>query len=58
MSKAKDVLAAPFAISPIIQRFWLPGAVGIPLAAIGAVQEIHWLTWTGIVLALPKKRFR
>ncbi len=51
--KTRNILLAPFAISHIMQRFWLPGLAGLLLFAIGAWQSVDWLKITGIVLASP-----
>jgi hypothetical protein len=52
-SKTKELLLAPFAISPIIGRFGLPGLVGFVLFGIGAWQQMTWLKVTGAILAAP-----
>ena len=46
-------MLAPFAISPIIPRFGLPGVVGFMLLGIGAWQQLIWLKVTGAILAAP-----
>jgi len=51
--KTRNMLLAPFAISHIMQRFWLPGLAGLLLFAIGAWQHVSWLKVAGIVLAAP-----
>ncbi len=51
--KIKNILLAPFAISHIMQRFWLPGLVGLLLFAVGVWQHTSWLKIVGIVLAAP-----
>ena len=42
-----------FAISPIMQRFALPGIVGVLCVLIGIWQQIGWLKIAGIILAVP-----
>lgn len=51
--KTRNLLLAPFAISPIMRRFSLPGVVGFLLLAIGLWQQLTWLKVTGILLAAP-----
>ena len=51
--KARNILLAPFAISHIMERCWLPGLVGVLLFAVGVWQHLGWLKIAGIVLALP-----
>lgn len=51
--KTKNLLLAPFAISYILDRCWLPGLVGFLLVAAGAWQQAVWLQIAGIVLAAP-----
>jgi len=51
--KTKNLLLTPFAISPIMRRFSLPGLVGFLLLAIGVWQQLDWLKVTGIILAAP-----
>jgi hypothetical protein len=51
--KTKNCLLAPFAISPIMQRFSLPGLFGVLLFAVGAWLHIDWLKVTGIILTVP-----
>ena len=51
--KARNILLAPFAISHIMERCWLPGLVGVLLFAVGVWQRLGWLKIAGIVLALP-----
>jgi hypothetical protein len=51
--KTRNVLLAPFAISHIMQRFWLPGLAGLLLFAVGAWRHVSWLKIAGIVLAAP-----
>ena len=52
-SKTKNILLAPFAISHIMERCWLPGLVGFLLLAVGVWQRVTWLKIAGIVLAAP-----
>jgi hypothetical protein len=51
--KAKNILLAPFAISHIMQRCWLPGMIGLLLLLIGNWCHIGWLEVAGIILAAP-----
>ena len=51
--KTKNLLLAPFAISHIMQRFWLPGLAGFLLLAVGVWQRVTWLKVAGLVLAAP-----
>jgi hypothetical protein len=51
--KTRNILLAPFAISRIMKRFWLPGLVGMLLFAVGQWQNVGWLKIVGIVLAAP-----
>ncbi|MCU0531214.1 MAG: hypothetical protein MUE76_03870 [Syntrophales bacterium] len=51
--KTKKILLAPFAVSHIMQRFALPGLIGLLLFAVGAWQHAGWLQVAGIVLAAP-----
>ena len=51
--KTKNILFAPFAISHIMQRCWLPGLLGMVLFAVGLWQHVGWLRLTGIILAAP-----
>jgi len=44
--KTRNILLAPFTISHIMKRCWLPGLVGV-------WQHVGWLKIAGIVLALP-----
>jgi thiol:disulfide interchange protein len=52
-AKTKNILLAPFAISHIMQRFWLPGLAGFLLFAVGMWQRVTWLKIAGLVLAAP-----
>jgi hypothetical protein len=51
--RIRELLAAPFAISPIIQHFWLPGVIGILCLTIAMSQDVGWLALLGAVLAAP-----
>jgi len=51
--KTRNILLAPFAISHIMERCWLPSLVGVLLFAVGVWQHVGWLKIAGIVLALP-----
>ena len=51
--KTKNIFLAPFAISPIMQRCWLPGLVGLLLFGVGVQQHVGWLKVAGIILAAP-----
>lgn len=51
--RTKSLLGAFFAISPIMQRFSLPGLVGLLLFAVGVWQNLDWLKVIGIILAAP-----
>ncbi len=51
--KTKNILLAPFAISRIMKRCWLPGLVGLALFSVGVWQHVGWLKIVGIVLAAP-----
>jgi len=51
--RTKNILAAPFAVSTIMQRCWLPGVVGLLLLALGSWWGIGWLKVAGILLAGP-----
>jgi hypothetical protein len=52
-ARTKNILAAPFAVSHIMQRCWLPGVVGLLLLALGWWRDIGWLKVTGVLLAGP-----
>jgi hypothetical protein len=47
------MLPAPFALSPIMQRFALPGLAGIVIFVIGVWQDLFWVMVAGAVLAAP-----
>ena len=51
--RTKRILLAPFAISPILQRFALPGLAGILFLAIGVWQDLAAAKIIGIILAAP-----
>jgi hypothetical protein len=51
--RTKSILGAPFAISRIMQRCWLPGLLGMLLFAVGLWQHVGWLKVTGVILAAP-----
>lgn len=51
--KTRNLLLAPFAISHILNRCWLPGLVGCLLFAAGAWQQAVWLQIGGFILAAP-----
>ena len=51
--KLKNVLAAPFAVSYIMDKFMVPGIVGAVVFAVGRWQGIEWLQIVGAVLAAP-----
>ena len=52
-NKTKNRLLALFAISPIMDRFALPGLIGLLLFGIGVWRRVTWLKVTGIILAAP-----
>jgi hypothetical protein len=52
-NRAKELLLAPFAISPIIARFALPALIGFLIFAVGLWQQTTWLKVIGVVLAAP-----
>jgi len=51
--RTKRMLLAPFAISPIMQRFSLPGLAGILILAVGIWLDLDWMMVIGIILAAP-----
>lgn len=51
--KTRDLLLAPFAISPIIARFALPALIGVVLFVAGEWLQATWLKVIGVVLAAP-----
>jgi hypothetical protein len=51
--KTRNILLAPFAISSIMQRCWVPGLVGLLLFAVGVWQHVAWLKIAGIILTAP-----
>ena len=51
--KARERLRTMIAVSPILQRFALPGIVGHAFVWIGIWQDILWLSIAGLILAAP-----
>ena len=51
--KTKNILLAPFAISPILQRFAWPGIAGFLIFGIGLWRQMDWLMVIGAILAAP-----
>ena len=51
--KIKNILLAPFAISRMMKRCWLPGLVGLLLFAVGSWQHLGWMKMAGVVIAAP-----
>jgi hypothetical protein len=51
--KTKSILLAPFAISPILQRFAWPGIAGFLIFGIGLWRQLDWLMVIGAILAAP-----
>ena len=51
--KTKYFLMKAVAISPIMNRFMLPGIIGMLLTGVGVWQEMTWLAIAGLVLAAP-----
>ncbi len=51
--RTKDLLCRAIAVSPILQRYALPGLVGLLLVGVGVWQQITWLTIAGLLLAAP-----
>jgi hypothetical protein len=51
--RTRDLLLAPFAISPIIGRFALPALIGALLFGAGVWQQATWPKVIGVVLAAP-----
>lgn len=47
------MLLAPFAISPILQRFAWPGIAGFLIFGIGLWRQWDWLMVIGAILAAP-----
>lgn len=52
-AKMRNRIGSLFAISLIMQRFILPGIVGIVCFSLGLWLHISWLRVLGIVLAAP-----
>ena len=51
--RTRNLLLAPFAISPIISRFALPALIGVVLFVAGLWLQATWLKAIGVVLAAP-----
>jgi hypothetical protein len=51
--KTRNILLAPFAISPILQRFGWPGIAGFLIFGIGYWRQLDWLMVIGAILAAP-----
>jgi len=51
--KKRSILLAPFAISPILQRFAWPGIAGLLIFGIGLWRQVDWLMVIGAILAAP-----
>ena len=51
--RTRNLLLAPFAISPIIGRFALPALIGVVLFVAGVWLQATWLKVIGVVLAAP-----
>lgn len=51
--KTKNILLAPFAISPILQWCAWPGFAGFLILGIGVWQQIDWLMVIGGILGAP-----
>lgn len=51
--RTRDLLLAPFAISPIIARFALPALIGAVVFGAGVWLQATWLKVIGVVLAAP-----
>ena len=51
--KTKNILLAPFAISPILQRCAWPGFAGALIFGIGVWLQVDWLMVIGAILAAP-----
>jgi len=51
--KTRNILLAPFAISPILQRFAWPGIAGFLIFGIGLWRQLDWLMVIGGILAAP-----
>lgn len=51
--RTKNLLLGAIAVSPIMQRFAVPGFIGIALIAVGLWQNLDWLAIIGFILAAP-----
>ena len=51
--EAKGRLWTMIAVSPILQRFALPGIVGMIVPGLGIWQDLQWLSIAGLILAVP-----
>ena len=51
--RTKERLLTVLAWDRNIQRFALPGIVGLSLIGLGIWKKIAWLTVTGLILAAP-----
>ena len=51
--RTKERLLAALAWERIVQRFALPGILGLILIGLGIWQKLSWLTITGLILAAP-----
>lgn len=51
--RTRNLLFAPFAISPIIGRFALPALIGVVLFVAGVWLQATWLKVIGVALAAP-----
>ena len=51
--KTKERLLTMIAVSPIVQRFALPGLIGLICIGLGVWLDILWLSITGLILATP-----
>lgn len=51
--RIKIRLGNAIAVSPIMQRFALPGLIGIALIVMGLWQKLDWLAIAGLILAAP-----
>ena len=51
--RTRDLLLAPFAISPIIARFALPALIGAVVFGAGVWLQATWPKVIGVVLAAP-----
>ncbi len=53
MKKIETIVSNLLAISVIMNRFSLPGMLGIILFTVGIWQRIGWIEIVGIILSLP-----